>query len=369
MPGHEAGGLAWGVLACLLFGSFGVPIKAPAVVQAKVDPVVFQCYKTAACFCSCWLALLIAEFKFTYWGFVGAAIWVLNGTCAIAAVQKAGLAVSQSLWSGLSIVVSFLWGTYVFGETPRSPVLAWFAIVLMSAGMVAIGYGAASKSGNLCKPHGDGDAVDDDVESEGLIRDEDGEPLNPLHARSTHAHSRVLTGTPSWAGTGNVKYASKGMSPRQFTTGIALATYVGVANGSFAVPLKYANQTVKGAEYLVSFGIGAAVLTALFVAAYCAVLTFVLRRPLPSAHVSVAAKPALATGLLWSAGNACSIFAAEKLGLSVGWPLVQCQLLVSVCWGVFYYREVTGAAATACIFAGSAVVLAGVGLLAQFGAA
>ena len=174
--GTHATGLAWALLSCVLFGSFGVPIKTPAVVNAKVDPVVFQCYKTLACFSTCWIALLYVPFKFTYWGFVGAAIWVVNGTCAIAAVQKAGLAVAQSLWSGLSIIVAFLWGVYAFGEVPKSTSLAWCAIALMTAGMVAIGYGAANKGGTPCKPHTDGD-VDSEgahVEAENLIRDEDG---------------------------------------------------------------------------------------------------------------------------------------------------------------------------------------------------
>jgi hypothetical protein len=50
----------------VFFGSFGVPIKSPAIVDAQVDPVIFQCYKTAACFSTCWLALLFVDFKFTW---------------------------------------------------------------------------------------------------------------------------------------------------------------------------------------------------------------------------------------------------------------------------------------------------------------
>jgi multidrug transporter EmrE-like cation transporter len=41
---------------------------------------------------------------------------VLNGIAAIVAIQAAGLAVSQALWSGLSVFVAFLWGTAVFRE-------------------------------------------------------------------------------------------------------------------------------------------------------------------------------------------------------------------------------------------------------------
>jgi|AntAceMinimDraft_5_1070358.scaffolds.fasta_scaffold97219_1 hypothetical protein len=58
-------GFAAALASTVFFGSFGVPIKSQAIVQAQVDPVVFQCYKTAACFCSSWLALLFVDFKFT----------------------------------------------------------------------------------------------------------------------------------------------------------------------------------------------------------------------------------------------------------------------------------------------------------------
>lgn len=64
--------------------------------------MVFQLYKTTACFATCWLALAWVDFRFTWWGVVGAAIWVVNGTLAIVAVQKAGLGIAQSIWSGLS---------------------------------------------------------------------------------------------------------------------------------------------------------------------------------------------------------------------------------------------------------------------------
>lgn len=58
-------GFAAALASTIFFGSFGVPIKSQAIVKAQVDPVIFQCYKTAACFCSSWLALLFVDFKFT----------------------------------------------------------------------------------------------------------------------------------------------------------------------------------------------------------------------------------------------------------------------------------------------------------------
>lgn len=49
---------------------------------------------------------------------------VANGVAAVVAIQAAGLAVSQALWSGLSVFVSFLWGALVFREPIAHPRLA-----------------------------------------------------------------------------------------------------------------------------------------------------------------------------------------------------------------------------------------------------
>ena len=46
-------------------------------------------------------------------------LWVVNGTVAIVAVQKCGLSTAQTLWSGLSVFVGFLWGGIVFEENVR----------------------------------------------------------------------------------------------------------------------------------------------------------------------------------------------------------------------------------------------------------
>lgn len=42
----------------------------------QVDPVIIQCYKTSACFATCWLALALTDFTFTPWGILGGLIWV-----------------------------------------------------------------------------------------------------------------------------------------------------------------------------------------------------------------------------------------------------------------------------------------------------
>lgn len=290
-----------GLASCLCFGSFGVPIKNPKVIAAKVDPVVFQCYKTTACFLSSFLVLLYVDFKFTWWGVLGAFIWVFNGIFAIMAVQMAGLSVSQSLWSGLSIFVSFVWGAYVFHEPIKDYNTSIAGLMVMALGMVGVGYASAMQP--KAHAHSDTDELP-------LITDEDGQSSQ-----------------------GNSKYAQKQSEGKKVATGLACAIYVGVANGSFMVPFKKVPKTVVGIEYLPSFGIGAMLVTLCIVPVYFGFIKFVQARPLPSFHWDIAHKPALLTGILWSSGNFFSIYTTQFLGLAVGWPLVQCQLLVSTAWG------------------------------------
>ena len=51
--------------------------------------------------------------------------------------------------------------------------------------------------------------------------------------------------------------ARKKSETREMVIGVLLAVYIGIANGSFTVPFKYAQKDVKGIVYVVSFGLGA----------------------------------------------------------------------------------------------------------------
>ncbi|CAL6320997.1 unnamed protein product [Bathycoccus prasinos] len=446
-----ASGVFYAVLASLFFGSFAVPIKTRAIVKANVDPVAFQCYKSFACFLTSFLPLLFGtELKFTYWGILGAFVWVINGTVAIVAVQKCGLSTAQTLWSGLSVFVGFLWGMIVFEEEVRDIIGSMWALAAMSAGMGSMGLVVSqssssssssgrrseSKSSHYTKnnrssfvfgesettsgssrsssvsPIINGGEVGDDIYSTTMNANEDDVEMNNVNNNSSNrefaaARERLMMGTTSSSssggGGGNGGNSSNGMrefddlskasaNPFGFRTtaknhrsggglnlssnsstekkqkdvkiGILCATYVGIANGSFMTPLKYANKEVTGLEYLFSFGVGSAVATVVLVFLYNLYRRQIKRDFSPlNFHFETCAKPALLTGVLWSAGNACSIVAISRLGVAVGWPLVQCQLVVSTSWGVWYYREVRGRKAIAGFFASAAFVLFGVIML------
>mmetsp|Transcript_27542 Transcript_27542/g.65250 ORF Transcript_27542/g.65250 Transcript_27542/m.65250 type:complete len:359 (+) Transcript_27542:82-1158(+) len=349
-------GVAAGLASCVSFGSFGVPIKDPKVIAAKVDPVVFQCYKTTACFLSSFLVLAYVDFKFTWWGVLGAFIWVFNGIFAIMAVQMAGLSVSQSLWSGLSIFVSFIWGAYIFNEPIRDFNISFAGLSLMALGMFGVGHASASQAQPPAAPKplspvSTGESIP-------MIRDEDGQSSS----QATHTPSSApIDGADS----GNRKYAPRKGNRR--LTGLLCAVYVGFANGSFMVPFKKIPKTVKGIEYLPSFGIGAMAVTIPIVSAYFAFTKFVRKRPVPNFEWEVAHRPAFLTGILWSLGNYFSIYTTEFLGMAVGWPLVQCQLLVSTLWGIIYFRELTDTYSVTVFMISSCAVLTGVIMLGLFG--
>lgn len=109
-----------------------------AHLPLQVDPLAYQCYKSFVCFATSFLVLTYNHFQFTWWGSVGAAIWVANGVMAIIAIQKAGLGICQAIWSALSIFVSFIWAAAVFHEPIKSLSLALVGEILHPSTFVSV---------------------------------------------------------------------------------------------------------------------------------------------------------------------------------------------------------------------------------------
>ncbi|CAM6119786.1 unnamed protein product [Calypogeia fissa] len=311
---------ALGALGSIFFfGSYAVFIRMPSVMAINVEPIVFQTYK------------VICLFRH----------------------QLACIAVC--------VFVSYIWGAYVFKEPIRNQLLALLALAVMTVGMIGITWatsGGGSPLGNLRKSwsiivrfsrakkaHGTllGHAKDED-EITSLIVDTEGSPTKAVHESS----------------------GAKIDAEDRFFKGVLAAIIVGITNGSFMIPLEYANKDVVGVEYIISFGVGAIIMTGCVLAIHSAIL-FSHGKPLPQFHFSVAAFPALMTGLFWSAGNFCSTYATMYLGMSLGWPLVQCQLIISALWAAFYFKDVTDRKLVAGLLGSSLLVVFGAALLSRFG--
>ncbi|CAL8461758.1 g1289 [Coccomyxa elongata] len=255
-------GLATAIGSAAAFGSFGVPIKCRRILDAKVDPLAYQCYKSLVCFLTSWLVLTYNHFRFTWWGTVGASIWVVNGVCAIIAIQKAGLGITQTTWSALSIFVSFIWGAFVFHEPIKSLPLSFVGLILMAIGMAGLGFAARQVApvvivSNL--------SVKPLQSTDGATRDcENCQPKTIEEFERVPSADSQEVDTAAMALAENDQARAKALiasNKKDFIIGVALACWIGLTNGSFLVPLKYAQKDIKGIIYVLSFGIGAALVT------------------------------------------------------------------------------------------------------------
>ena len=111
MPSNVTQGYLAAAASAFCFGSFAVPVKTKAVLAAKVDPIVFQCYKSLAALCTSFVTLAFVDVTFTPWGFLGASMWVSGAFppgFTAAPVPAASEAAAKSLYS-VSMYAGFHW--------------------------------------------------------------------------------------------------------------------------------------------------------------------------------------------------------------------------------------------------------------------
>lgn len=128
-------------IACLVFGSFCVPMKGKAATSIDVDPLVFTTYSTVTCFMMSLVVLLFdRNLTFTPLGIISGMFWVSAGVARVCAVRAAGLILSQGIMSCMGVIVSFSWGIFVFHERVRNTFFACFAITLVVGGICGMSY-------------------------------------------------------------------------------------------------------------------------------------------------------------------------------------------------------------------------------------
>lgn len=395
---QESGWLPWlavlGAWAC--FGSFAVPMKSQSVVDAQVHPIIFQTYKTFWTFASSSLVLLFWPFEFTWWGIVSGFSWVPAGVAAVIAVQNVGIACGQAIWQVTIIGTSFVWGFMVLQD---ERVYNWWGTALALVGLTAgvLGMTMAfnlnveeSKQGGSC----------DVQDTTPLVRQRRSAP-NPLtcggagdrllayeslprrmtsvvhgwapavHRRASKSDIRFFAAditavhcTPSGAkgaggsATGEEELPFNKAAPKvSYAIGVMAAVFNGVWGGANLVPSHF--SSIQGVHYVLSFGIGAVVANVVLL------ISFLLWQKsagedLPRLEFRVMMVPGFLSGVLWSLGNFCSLYAVASLGQGIGYSLVQASIIISGLWGILYYHEMTGHGilywALACVICGLGVV-------------
>lgn len=331
----------------------------------------------------------------------------------IYAIKAAGLAIGIGIGSSFIVLVSFVWGVFIFDERIHSRFMACAAILLMMMGLLGMSYYSApvtmadsNEDGllNLASPT---DVVYREVPESRSYDDEDmpvppPSPAEPpvvtslqntkiaLTDRTTGtmysdsvASGSVVAADPEDADavslhahdSSNESIQSShvimcgGLVITRRRLGMLSAVFCGIWGGSIMAPMKYSPPDTKGVGYLISFAIGASIVTlglwAIRFLYYCIKFRSAGRayRNLPSFHFRKMWLAGGTCGLLWSIGNFFSLFSVLYLGEGVGYPLVQTSIIISGLWGVFFFGEVRGCVTVTKWFQSALLTVAGIILL------
>lgn len=404
--------------ALLAFGSFGVPVKSKVARSIDIDPLVMQSYKTAMCFLTSWLFLLIRgeEVTFTPWGIVSGLFWVPGGVATIYAIKTAGLAIGIGVGSSFIVLVSFSWGIFFFDEHVHSRIQACSAVGCMLFGLAGMAYYSAptvAHASHARAPEenprsGDFDDAFDDAyyhavspenlnflppseafETEYTSMDVEADAAEEHGASSDNCNNGLEDNDDidesmerldvpmiqavdySEEETPHVVFCWGFLRLQERTLGILAALVVtGIWGGSIMVPMQFAPNVDKGLPFLTSFAIGATLVTLSFwllrYLCLCHKHSYSFStayRALPSFHFKKMWPYGCGCGLLWSIGNFFSIVAVENLGEGVGYSACQASMLVSGLWGIFYFKEIEGTDAILKWYASASITALGIILL------
>jgi hypothetical protein len=376
----EAIGWMAAIASMLAFGSFGVPIKSDAANSVDIDPLVFQSYKSFMCFATSWLVLLAGvPFSYTPWGIVSCIFWVPGGVATVFAIRNAGLAIAIGIGGSSIVLVSFIWGIFIFQEAIHSRLWASIAVSMMMTGICGMSYYSSRSANGASLELHEFPAQEQQLVARGSSPQDESNFVPMSENGSSHNRRRHFKGyqgvdlqnlqapSPSTnhledpAIPSNVDPPSSmeqfqeeypnsnsnnnghhnpletiyilGFPFTRRQVGIACALFNGIYGGSIMVPMHWCHGSASGVGYLISFGVGAAVVTtALWVFRYIGNVLYYKSmeqayHALPSFHLKVMWCAGGTSGLLWSIGNFFSLISVYYLGEGVGYSVVQAGML------------------------------------------
>lgn len=373
MPAYR--GFILGAASAILNGSFVVFSKLPSVRQANVDPMVFQLYTCIGVYLSSLLTMPFFDgdkypSNAIGLGICAGGLFVLAVCFSFLAVNLIGLSTGQSVWSGVAVVVSFLWGVIAFGDKVN-PYLAAAGLIFIVIGVITVAF-TPQIAKRVWGEESNLDGTNPDA-TEPILNDhlllsttsssqpmfDDANILTPLGVSPLPSRRASESGGSFHTSTGDNK------SSRQSKTmlfGLLSAFAVGASGGSILVPMQYVPKESAGIHFVPSFGLGALLVSPLITFPY---MYFSRSRP---SRGNWAFKPSIlpgiAAGFMWNGANICSIFAIDDIGFAIAGPLMQCAIVVAATWGVVAFKEMRGKSVVVLAIA-ALIVLAGAALLAM----
>ena len=128
--------------------------------------------------------------------------------------------------------------------------------------------------------------------------------------------------------------------------------------------MNWAKPEARGLAYAAPFGIGIISVTPLFAFIYFAFI----KRDIPrKIDWTLSWWRGMLSGIGWNIGNIASMVGSNALGMTIAFPLAQCEMVIAGIWGLLLFRELKGVARIVHFFLGAAVLLGGAVLLSLFG--
>lgn len=381
----DACGYVAAILAAILLGTSGVPIKTEIIQTLDVDHLVLQTYKTGVAFVACWVVTMASggqrPYRLTAWGIASGLFSVPGGLASVYGVRSAGLAVAFGIYASVTVLTSFIWGVFIFREHVASKFGACCAAGLLIAGLCGM---AAHSQGQQTKPTR-GKTCDEDatiataatttttttVDVVGVV---DEEELDGVRKRK-HQNDEVVSSTFSSSPklplemesllseedekevmnvddkkSSKVLFLGSRVSLTKPQSGILASIFGGTWGGMNLVPMHYAAiDGYGGPTYVLSFFSGCMFVIIMI---WLVRLLFELYRhdgnvgkayhALPSFHYRQIWLYGSMAGLCLSGGKFMTIIAVTHLGQGVGNSFAQTSMLVGGLWGIFVFKEIEG---------------------------
>ncbi|KAJ5068547.1 transmembrane protein [Anaeramoeba ignava] len=373
------------ILAILTFGSYGLPAKMKRIRKAKISQMVFQLPLSLIIFISSFLVLTYNKWEFTYLGIVGPALWVPASCFALLAISKIGVSIGQSIWSAVTIGVSFVWGSILPGHTPKNQKLSIVFVIFLILGVSCFGFikpnqpddeddednkdnedNEDNKDNKDNKDNEDNEDNKDDKDNKDNKDNEDNkdnietiQSVNNIENNDNHERINIIENIDNDENSEEErrnlrnprKRVQRNVSKKDFIIGILSAITCGLLNGSMMVPLSYVPSESNGIIYIVSFGIGTIIVTPIvfFIFYFIGIIRNKCnptKKPflkLSDLKIKKAMIPGMISGIFWSLGNFFATYATlSPLGMSQGFSLTQLAVVVAALWGIFVFKEISG---------------------------
>lgn len=136
---------------------------------------------------------------------------------------------------------------------------------------------------------------------------------------------------------------------KSFKKGLMYALLAGFLFSFQLVPIKFAALTPSVSFFPICLGI-----------LFFAVIYAIFKKIKFEREAMVSS---LFSGIIWNIGNLFGIIAVSSIGLSKGLPITQLSILIAVCWGLFFFKEVSSNNQKVKIFIGAIILLLGVFIL------